>query len=82
MPSGPVSHYRKTHLLALVLARSLEVELPNTRQTCLNDISNPVLSNEVSSCVFGTTRALHIYLSIFTLLIARRNYDAARKCHD
>ncbi|KAF8504902.1 hypothetical protein F5888DRAFT_802940 [Russula emetica] len=38
----------ETRLLALVLARSLNVELPNTRQNCLNDISSSVLANELA----------------------------------
>lgn len=38
----------ETHLLALILARSLDVELPNTRQTCLNDISSSVLAIELA----------------------------------
>ena len=42
-----MSDCSETHLSALVLARSLDLELPNTRQTCLNDISSSVLANEV-----------------------------------
>lgn len=75
-----MSHRSETHLLALALARSLDVELPNTRQTCLNNISSSVLANEVRSYVLDTTRAFHIYLYIVTLSIARRNCAAARKC--
>src|SRR6266852_5739491 len=75
-----MSHWPETRLLSLVLARSLDVELPNTRQICFNDISNSVLANEVRICVLGTTRAFHIYL--YTLYIASRNFGAARKCRD
>ena len=82
MPLGTISPWPETHLLALGLARSLYVELPNTRQICLNDISSSVLATEVSPCVLNTTRAFHIYIYTITLSIARRNYDATRKFRD
>lgn len=56
-----MSHLPETHLLALVLARSLDVELRNTRQICLNDISSSVLANEVRSYILDT-RAFRIYI--------------------
>lgn len=58
-------------LLALVLARSLNAELPNTRQTCFNDITSSVLANEVRPCVLGTTKLFHIYLYVANLSVAR-----------
>ena len=66
MPPGTTSNCSETYLLALVLARSLDTELPNTRQTCLNDISSSVLANEVRSCILRTTRAFHVYLYVLS----------------
>lgn len=64
-------HQSEIHLLALVLARSLNAELPNTRQTCFNDITSSVLANEVRSCVLGTSRPFHVYLYVVNLSVAR-----------
>jgi hypothetical protein len=36
-----------TNLLALTLARALVLELPNTREICLNDPLSPALVSEV-----------------------------------
>ena len=55
-----MSEWSETHLLALVLARSLDFELPHTRRICLDDIYNPVLADEVCP--------LHTIVSILSLL--------------
>ena len=70
----------EAHLLALVLARSLDAEVPNARRACLNDVSSSVLANEVRYRALDTARAFHNYLYIFPLSIDRRNCNAARKC--
>lgn len=55
-----MSDWSETHLLALILARSLDFELPHTRRLCLDDISSSVLANEV--------RPLRTIVSILSLL--------------